>query len=369
MRCAWSIFVLFFHAPCSIFSTDFEARFWTSNMVLCTSAEIIIPSYEQWHHTARRHKREHRRHLVEDEVLLLASRLLHDHSLRRNSPSDRILWDFRRHVMTVVIQKTRMWRYVIKYCWFSCRYNRKSKRRDAFRMKYYALVVETLDGFPSLAVDFRQGPTLLFLYSWNVLRHLLWRSCQMQYVVQCMPCLPYNLFILLFTSRFNKGNVSVPPFWFSLYVTVPRSFKFPPPDVSVNVASICFIWSFCHGLYLPLWDTPHFLLFFFVIDSCSAREHLNYALLIFVHSLLLQGIIDIQRLSTTPFSLVLHKEYFDCPQRESHAAHYIKKMGEGGESGLLYSVVLQLWRPCVRIVTKIPVVLQLWRPASTPLCG
>ncbi len=32
---------------------------------------------------------------------------------------------------------------------------------------------------------------------------------------------------------------------------------------------------------------------------------------------------DIQRLPTTPFSLVLRKEYFDCPLRDSFAAHYI----------------------------------------------
>ncbi len=32
---------------------------------------------------------------------------------------------------------------------------------------------------------------------------------------------------------------------------------------------------------------------------------------------------DIQRLPTTPFSLMLRKEYFDCPQRDSHAVHYI----------------------------------------------
>jgi hypothetical protein len=30
-----------------------------------------------------------------------------------------------------------------------------------------------------------------------------------------------------------------------------------------------------------------------------------------------------QRLSTILFSLVLRKEYFDCPQRDSHAVHYI----------------------------------------------
>jgi hypothetical protein len=29
--------------------------------------------------------------------------------------------------------------------------------------------------------------------------------------------------------------------------------------------------------------------------------------------------IYVQRIPTTPFSLVLRKEYFDCPQRDSHA--------------------------------------------------
>jgi hypothetical protein len=38
---------------------------------------------------------------------------------------------------------------------------------------------------------------------------------------------------------------------------------------------------------------------------------------------------DKQRFTTTPFSLVLHKEYFDCPQRDSHAVHYIKRGGRG----------------------------------------
>jgi hypothetical protein len=32
---------------------------------------------------------------------------------------------------------------------------------------------------------------------------------------------------------------------------------------------------------------------------------------------------DILRLPTTPFSLVLRKEYFDSPQRDSHAVQYI----------------------------------------------
>jgi hypothetical protein len=51
---------------------------------------------------------------------------------------------------------------------------------------------------------------------------------------------------------------------------------------------------------------------------------------------------DIQRLPTIHFSLVLRKEYFDCPQRDSHAVHYIEKMVESRQSViLLCSVVLQ----------------------------
>ncbi len=44
----------------------------------------------------------------------------------------------------------------------------------------------------------------------------------------------------------------------------------------------------------------------------------------------LVGTRDIQTLPTTPCSVVLRKEYFDCPQRDSHAVHYTKKMGERG---------------------------------------
>jgi hypothetical protein len=33
--------------------------------------------------------------------------------------------------------------------------------------------------------------------------------------------------------------------------------------------------------------------------------------------------VPIQRLPTTPFSLVLRKEFFDCPQSDSHEVHYI----------------------------------------------
>jgi hypothetical protein len=36
---------------------------------------------------------------------------------------------------------------------------------------------------------------------------------------------------------------------------------------------------------------------------------------------------DIQRLPTTPFSLMLRKEYFNCPKRDSHAVRYILKRG------------------------------------------
>ncbi len=51
---------------------------------------------------------------------------------------------------------------------------------------------------------------------------------------------------------------------------------------------------------------------------------------------------DIQRLSMTPFSLVLRKEYFNCPKRDSHAVHHIKKRRDRGVCNLVYSVVSQL---------------------------
>ncbi len=65
---------------------------------------------------------------------------------------------------------------------------------------------------------------------------------------------------------------------------------------------------------------------------------------------------DIQRLPTIPFSLVLCKEYFDCPQRDSHAVHYIWKRVE---RGVCYTLVLcslatetSCIDPSVRIVAK-----------------
>ncbi len=39
---------------------------------------------------------------------------------------------------------------------------------------------------------------------------------------------------------------------------------------------------------------------------------------------------DIHRLPTTTFSLVLRKEYFDCPQRDSHEVQYMVGRGGGG---------------------------------------
>ncbi len=59
---------------------------------------------------------------------------------------------------------------------------------------------------------------------------------------------------------------------------------------------------------------------------------------------------DIQRLSTTPFSLVLRKEYFDWPQRDSRSTLHLKE-GRRGESVLLYSVMSRI-DASVRIVTK-----------------
>ncbi len=70
-----------------------------------------------------------------------------------------------------------------------------------------------------------------------------------------------------------------------------------------------------------------------------------------------QSTRDIKRLLVTPFSLVLRRKYFDCPQRDSHAVHYIKKRGEKGVCTLvLYSLatVTSCIDASVRIVTKSP---------------
>jgi hypothetical protein len=65
----------------------------------------------------------------------------------------------------------------------------------------------------------------------------------------------------------------------------------------------------------------------------------------------------IQRLPTTPFSLVLRKEYFDCPQRDSHAVHYIQKRGEERVYALVacsLATVTSCIDASVRIETKSP---------------
>jgi hypothetical protein len=49
---------------------------------------------------------------------------------------------------------------------------------------------------------------------------------------------------------------------------------------------------------------------------------------------------------------VLHKEYFDCPQRDSHAVHYILKWGERGVCTLKNRDVLH--RPLCAENDKIP---------------
>jgi hypothetical protein len=150
-------------------------------------------------------------------------------------------------------------------------YIKKAKRRDAFRMKYYALVVETLDGFPSLAVDFRHVLNLLFLCSWDFLRRLL--KGRVQTAIRCtvryILCLPCHYQREMFLSL-------------HFYSLVPGT-----------------AWCYCKRSFhlLRLIFLPRFILaavrhsFFFVIDSCSSREHLNYAQLILVHSLfnLIQG--------------------------------------------------------------------------------
>jgi hypothetical protein len=73
---------------------------------------------------------------------------------------------------------------------------------------------------------------------------------------------------------------------------------------------------------------------------------------------------DTWRLHTTPLSLVLRKEYFDYPQRDSHAVHYIQKRGEMGVctlvlcTGILANVLSSI-DPSLRIVTKSPKVRPL----------
>jgi hypothetical protein len=57
------------------------------------------------------------------------------------------------------------------------------------------------------------------------------------------------------------------------------------------------------------------------------------------------------------FSLVLRKEYFDCPQRDSHAMHYILKRGERGVCTFVLcslATVMSCIDASVRIVTKSP---------------
>jgi hypothetical protein len=44
----------------------------------------------------------------------------------------------------------------------------------------------------------------------------------------------------------------------------------------------------------------------------------------------LLDISDIEITHDSLLSLLLPKEYFDCPQRDSHAVHYILKRGETG---------------------------------------
>jgi hypothetical protein len=66
---------------------------------------------------------------------------------------------------------------------------------------------------------------------------------------------------------------------------------------------------------------------------------------------------DIQRLPTTFFSLVLRKEYFGCPQRDSHAVHYIYKRKEREVCALVLcslATVTSCIDPSVMIVTKSP---------------
>ncbi len=54
---------------------------------------------------------------------------------------------------------------------------------------------------------------------------------------------------------------------------------------------------------------------------------------------------------------MLRREYFDCPQRDSHAVHYIQKRGEWGVCTLVLcslATVMSCIDASVRIVIKSP---------------
>ncbi len=60
--------------------------------------------------------------------------------------------------------------------------------------------------------------------------------------------------------------------------------------------------------------------------GCPYQQGLNQLQIfhiLYFYTLTLAPYRDIQRVHTTTLSLVLCKEYVDCPQRDSHAEHYI----------------------------------------------
>jgi hypothetical protein len=69
----------------------------------------------------------------------------------------------------------------------------------------------------------------------------------------------------------------------------------------------------------------------------------------------LQVTRDIQRLPTTPVSVVLRKEYFDCPLRDSHAVHYILKREERGVCTLVHCSLATVMS-CIDALVRIAVV-------------
>ncbi len=58
--------------------------------------------------------------------------------------------------------------------------------------------------------------------------------------------------------------------------------------------------------------------------------------------------IYVQRLPTTLFPLVLRKEYFDCPERDSYAVHYTYK-GTVSRDFLLLVLFINQFPPSPRV--------------------
>ncbi len=107
-------------------------------------------------------------------------------------------------------------------------------------------------------------------------------------------------------------------------------FKFPTMSITAGRQGTVCWWR---GAPTPLSTSPQLssefstsgpnILSIFTLSALQSSPLMIEAASEKVNPHMMGGCRDIQRLLTTPFSLVLRKEYFDCPQRGSHAVHYI----------------------------------------------